>query len=37
VNLRGTVGERWHDELHPSKAGFEDLAAKMEAAIEAVI
>lgn len=31
VDLRGIVGERWHDELHPRKEAFVDLAAKVSA------
>ena len=34
VNLRGTVGDkRWHDELHPTDAGYRDVAKKLEAEI----
>lgn len=33
VDLRGTVGNDWHDELHPSRAGFERVALKIEAAL----
>lgn len=35
VDFRGMVGDRWHDELHPRKEAFVDLAAKMAAAIRA--
>ncbi|MFZ1814442.1 MAG: hypothetical protein WBO55_19690 [Rhizobiaceae bacterium] len=31
VDLRGVVNGRWHDELHPRKAGFEDASALIEA------
>jgi hypothetical protein len=30
VDFRGTVGRRWHDELHPTRAAFEELAALLE-------
>jgi hypothetical protein len=31
LNLRNTVGaDRWHDELHPQKAAFVDIAKKFE-------
>jgi hypothetical protein len=30
VDFRGVVGDRWHDELHPSKAAFGDLAGIIE-------
>lgn len=30
VDLRGTVGEDWHDELHPSREGFERVALKIQ-------
>jgi hypothetical protein len=32
LNLRNTVGQnRWHDEIHPTKAGLIDIAKKFEA------
>lgn len=34
VDCRGAVGDgRWHDELHPTDAGFAAVAARIEAAI----
>lgn len=33
VNLRNTVKDDWHDELHPNKAAFERCAAKIAAAM----
>ena len=33
VDTRGTVGNRWQDEIHPSPKGFELLAKKVWAAI----
>lgn len=33
VDFRGQVGDRWHDELHPTKAAFEDLAGHVEATL----
>ncbi len=33
VNLRNTVKNRWHDELHPSKEAFADIAKKIEQTI----
>jgi hypothetical protein len=34
VDVRGVVGaKRWADELHPTKAAFDDIAAKFDAAI----
>lgn len=30
IDFRGVVGDRWHDELHPSKAAFAELAAILE-------
>ena len=34
VNVRGTVSDgRWHDELHPTDAGYRDVAKKLEAEI----
>ncbi|EFO29358.1 peptidase C14, caspase catalytic subunit p20 [Roseibium sp. TrichSKD4] len=30
ANFRGIVGSRWHDELHPKKKAFKDLAKKLE-------
>lgn len=29
VDFRGMVGDRWHDELHPKKDAFADLAAHL--------
>lgn len=37
VDLRDTVKGRWHDELHPTKAGFKDCAAKIDAALQATL
>jgi hypothetical protein len=37
VNLRNTVGERWHDELHPTKAGFDAVCAKFHARIQSIL
>ncbi len=35
LDLRGTVARtRWHDELHPTNAGYADVAAKFSAAIK---
>jgi lysophospholipase L1-like esterase len=35
INLRGTMkGQSWHDEIHPTSAGFRVLAAKFKAKIE---
>lgn len=37
VNLRGTVGpDRWHDEIHPTREAFVDLARKLEKALRAL-
>ena len=36
VNLRNTVGDRWHDELHPSTEAFTEIAAKIEKAITSI-
>ncbi|HET9068801.1 MAG TPA: caspase family protein [Amaricoccus sp.] len=37
VNVRGTVGDgRWHDELHPTDAGYRDVAKKIAAEIRRV-
>jgi hypothetical protein len=33
VDFRNKVGNRWHDELHPRKEAFEELAAILEKAI----
>ena len=33
VNLRGTVQNDWHDELHPNRKGFERVAHKIHAAL----
>lgn len=33
VDLRGTVAGRWHDELHPTKAAFADLAGAVAAKV----
>ncbi len=33
VDFRNMVGNRWHDELHPRREAFTDLAAKMAATI----
>lgn len=33
VDFRNKVGDRWHDELHPRREAFEELAAIVEAAI----
>jgi hypothetical protein len=33
VDLRGTVGTDWHDELHPNKVGFKKVAKKISAAL----
>ncbi len=34
VNCRGAVGDgRWHDELHPTNAGYADVAKRFEAEI----
>lgn len=32
ANLRNTVGNRWHDELHPNSEAATDVAAKIELA-----
>ena len=33
VDFRGKVGNRWHDELHPSREAFAELGAMVERAI----
>jgi hypothetical protein len=33
VDFRNKVGDRWHDELHPRKSAFADLAEMIEEAI----
>lgn len=33
VNLRNTVKDRWHDELHPTAEAFADIAKKIDRAI----
>ena len=33
VDARGAVGARWHDELHPTDAGYADVAARFRQAI----
>ncbi|MHA7773592.1 hypothetical protein [Roseibium sp. M-1] len=37
VDFRKTVGKRWHDELHPRKAAFSDLAEKLETRVKKVL
>lgn len=37
VDFRSMVGDRWHDELHPEKAAFEDLAGYMAKKIRRVL
>jgi hypothetical protein len=37
VDFRGTVGKRWHDELHPRKRAFRDLAKKMDRKVQQVL
>jgi hypothetical protein len=37
ANFRETVGKRWHDELHPRKSAFKDLAKKLESQVEKVV
>lgn len=38
IDLRNTVGpDRWHDEIHPRKAVFDELAAKVEKAVRKAI
>lgn len=34
VDCRGVVGDRWHDELHPTNAGYADVATRIEAEIK---
>jgi hypothetical protein len=29
VDLRGTTGERWYDEIHPNDMAFRDIATKL--------
>jgi lysophospholipase L1-like esterase len=37
LDLRGTVGRgRWHDELHPTNAGYRDVGSRFAAAIRAL-
>jgi hypothetical protein len=33
VDFRNKVGNRWHDELHPRREAFDDLASILEAAV----
>ncbi len=37
VDLRGVVAGRWHDELHPKKKAFADIAKKLEKKVLKVI
>lgn len=37
AKFRETVGKRWHDELHPRKSAFKDLAKKLESQVETVV
>jgi lysophospholipase L1-like esterase len=38
VDCRGVVGAgRWHDELHPTNAGYADVAARIEAEIKRLL
>jgi hypothetical protein len=37
VDFRGKVGNRWHDELHPSREAFAQLGAMVERAILSTI
>jgi len=34
VDCRGVVAGRWHDELHPTNAGYADVAARIETEIK---
>lgn len=36
VDCRGIVADRWHDELHPTDAGYRDVADEFRAVIESV-
>jgi len=29
VDLRGTTGDRWYDEIHPNELAFHDIAKKL--------
>jgi hypothetical protein len=37
VNLCGIVKEAWHDELHPTRAGFDAVCAKFDAVIQRIL